>query len=93
MAKEKLVEESPATDLPEHIKILFEETSAREKLSEPARNLNAASQFDAYPLPRIDETFEALSGSHYFTILDLLSGYWQVDLTEAARMKSAFTEQ
>ena len=48
-------------------------------------------QFDAYPLPRTDETFEALNGSRYFTTLDLLSGYWQVGLTEAVRMKSAFT--
>ena len=29
--------------------------------------------------------------SHYFTTLDLLSGYWQVGLTESARIKSAFT--
>ena len=55
------------------------------------RRLNAVTQFDAYPLPRIDETFEALSGSRYFTTLDLLSGYWQVGLTESARIKSAFT--
>ena len=34
VADEKLVEESSVTDLPEPIKILFEETCAREKLSE-----------------------------------------------------------
>ena len=55
------------------------------------RRLNAVTQFDAYPLPRIDKTFKALSGSRYFTTLDLLSGYWQVGLTIAARIKSAFT--
>ena len=55
------------------------------------RRLNAVTQFDAYPLPRIDETFEALNGSRYFTTLDLLSCYWQVGLTETARIKSAFT--
>ena len=54
------------------------------------RRLNTLTQFDAYPLPRIDETIDSLAGSKFFTTLDLLSGYWQVGLTEAARQKSAF---
>ena len=54
------------------------------------RWLNSVTQFDAYPLPCIDETFEALSGARFFTTLDLLSGYWQVGLTPEARLKSAF---
>ena len=55
------------------------------------RRLNAVTQYDAYPLPRIDESLDALSGSHYFSTLDLVSGYWQVPLSEDAREKSAFT--
>jgi transposase InsO family protein/predicted aspartyl protease len=54
------------------------------------RRLNAVTRFDAYPLPRIDETFEALSGARYFCTLDLISGYWQVGLTERAKQRSAF---
>ena len=54
------------------------------------RRLNTVTLFDAYSLPRIDETIDSLAGSKFFTILDLLSGYWQVGLTEAARQKSAF---
>ena len=54
------------------------------------RRLNAVTQQDAYPLPRIDESLEALAGSQYFTTLDLLSGYWQVPLDADAREKSAF---
>ena len=57
------------------------------------RRLNSVTQFDVYPLPRIDETFEALSGARFFTTLDLLSGYWQVSLTPEARLKSAFAVQ
>jgi hypothetical protein len=54
------------------------------------RKLNEMTKTDAYPLPRIDETLEALSGARFFTTLDLLSGYWQVGLTPEARLKSAF---
>ena len=54
------------------------------------RKLNQVTQFDAHPLPRVDETLEAVDGSKFFTTLDLLSGYWQVGLTLEARLKSAF---
>ena len=54
------------------------------------RRLNSVTEFDAYPLPRIDETLEALGGARFFSTLDLISGYWQVGLTPEARLKSAF---
>lgn len=54
------------------------------------RRLNAVTQYDAYPLPRIDESLDALSGSQYFSTLDLMSGYWQVPLDEDAKEKSTF---
>ncbi len=54
------------------------------------RKLNTVTKFDAYPLPRIDETLEALGGAKWFTTLDLISGYWQVGLTPEAKLKSAF---
>lgn len=54
------------------------------------RKLNEVTIKDAYPLPRIDESLDALSGSKYFSTLDLTSGYWQVELDEEARDKAAF---
>ena len=54
------------------------------------RQVNALTIKDAYPLPRIDDTFDALAGSRWFSTLDLASGYWQVDLDEDAKSKSAF---
>jgi hypothetical protein len=39
------------------------------------RRLNAVTINDAYPLPRIDDSFGHLSGSCWFSTLDLCSGY------------------
>lgn len=55
------------------------------------RKLNAVTRFDAFPLPRIDETLESLTGARFFPTLNFLSDYWQVGLTEQVRLKSIFT--
>ena len=39
------------------------------------RRLNSVTQQDPYPLPRIDESLDALAESRYFSTLDLMSGY------------------
>ena len=54
------------------------------------RKLNDVTRKDAYPLPRIDATLDTLAGSKWFSTLDLLSGYWQVEMAESDRQKTAF---
>jgi hypothetical protein len=39
------------------------------------RLLNKITIKDIFPLPRIDDTIDALYGARYFSTLDLLSGY------------------
>ena len=54
------------------------------------RKLNGVTRKDAYPLPPIDDTLDTLSGSKWFSTLDLISGYWQVEVNEKDREKMAF---
>ncbi|OWY90511.1 Gag-pol fusion protein [Phytophthora megakarya] len=54
------------------------------------RALNKVTKRDVYPLPRIDETLEALGGTRLFTTLDLRSGYWQIKVPKGDRDKTAF---
>ena len=54
------------------------------------RRLNIATVKDAYPLPRINDTLDMLAGKQWFSTLDLASGYWQVSLSQEARIKTVF---
>jgi len=55
------------------------------------RKVNSVTHKDAYPLPRIDATLDSLAGSSYFTTLDLASGYWQIEMEETDKEKTAFS--
>ena len=54
------------------------------------RKLNQITKKDSYPLPRITEALDALGGARYFSTLDLRSGYWQVEMDNDSKEKTAF---
>ena len=54
------------------------------------RKLNQCTIKDAQAIPRVDDTLHLLAGSKYFSTLDLKSGYWQVELKEKDKAKTAF---
>uniref|UniRef100_A0A8C1YTF7 Gypsy retrotransposon integrase-like protein 1 n=1 Tax=Cyprinus carpio TaxID=7962 RepID=A0A8C1YTF7_CYPCA len=53
--------------------------------------LNEVSEFDGYPMPRVDELLDRLGRARYISTLDLTKGYWQIPLSEAAKPKTAFS--
>ena len=53
------------------------------------RRLNIVTVKDAYPFPWIDDTLDMLAGKQWFSTLDMASGYWQVSLSQEARIKTA----
>ena len=55
------------------------------------RKLNAVTTLDAYPLPRADVCLDELAGSRYFSCMDLVSGYWQLEMDESSIPKTAFS--
>jgi len=46
---------------------------------------------DSYPLPRIDDLLDQLSGNAWFTTLDLKSDYWQIKIRLEDKGKMAFS--
>lgn len=53
--------------------------------------LNDISSFDEYPMPRVNELSDRLSGARYISTLDLAKGYWQVPLATEDKEKTAFS--
>ena len=54
------------------------------------RKLNQITRKDSHPLPRITEALDSLGGAHYFSTLDLRSGYWQIEMEDDSKEKTAF---
>ena len=54
------------------------------------RTLNKIVRPVSYPLPLIDDILSLLGNAKYFTALDLKSGYWQVQLDDDSKEKTAF---
>lgn len=54
------------------------------------RKINSMTLDDRYPLPRISTVLDTLSGSTFFSTLDLTSGYWQVPVKEEHKERTAF---
>lgn len=54
------------------------------------RRLNAVTQRDSYPLPRMDDCVDSLGSATIFTTLDANWGYWQLPVREKDKAKTAF---
>ena len=55
------------------------------------RKLNEKTIGDAYPLPNIEEILDQLGHAHYFTTLDLASGFHQIPMNPVHAPKTAFS--
>lgn len=71
--------------------VLVRKTDGSLRLCVDYRKLNLKTRRDAFPLPRIDESLDALCGAKFFSTIDLASGYHQVAVKKDDRPKTAFT--
>ncbi|UYV72118.1 hypothetical protein LAZ67_9001871, partial [Cordylochernes scorpioides] len=71
--------------------ILVKKRDGKYRFCVDYRKLNNVTVKDIYPIPRIDEVMDTLQGSTYFSAIDLRSGYWQVEVEERDKEKTAFT--
>ena len=71
--------------------VIVRKKDGRIRLCVDYRKLNTRTVRDAFPLPRIEESLDVLRKAKYFTSLDLMSGYLQVQVAHKEQQKTAFT--
>ena len=54
------------------------------------RKVNSKTIKDSYPLPRLDDIIDSIGEARFVTKLDLMKGYYQIELTDRAKIISAF---
>lgn len=55
------------------------------------RHNHLKTRKDSYALPRIEELLDCLAGSKFFSVVDMKSGYYQLEIREKHRERTAFT--
>lgn len=55
------------------------------------RRLNRVVEFDCEPMPDVEAIFSSVSGSKYFSKMDLTKGYWQIPMASNSQAYTAFS--
>lgn len=70
--------------------VIVKKKSGEKRLCVDYRALNNRTKRDHYPLPRVEDLLDELSGHNMFVSLDLASGYYQIPIREQCQEKTAF---
>ena len=71
--------------------VIVEKKDGSKRFCVDYRQINDITITDAHPIPRIDDLLEQFREANWFSSLDLASGYWQIEMDEKDREKTAFT--
>ena len=69
--------------------VLVPKPGNKVRLCTDYRKLNSVTIKDGFPLPHID-ILDSIGNAAYFTQIDMLKGYYQIPLTDTAKIMSAF---
>ena len=70
--------------------VLVKKKTADVRLCVEYRKLNAITNKDSFPLLRIDDVLDMLDGQKIFSTIDLTAEYWQIEMDDESKEKTAF---
>jgi hypothetical protein len=70
--------------------VVVEKKNGKLRLCVNYKELNEHTITDKFPMPRIDEIFDSLTGAKWFSSLDAAQGFWQIKVDEQHKPKTAF---
>ena len=70
--------------------VLVKKTDGIVRVCIDYRKLNDGTIKDAFPIPKIDQSFDALKEAKVFLSMDLAGGYWQIPVAPEHCHKTAF---
>lgn len=70
--------------------VLVKKKDGSERFCVDYRKLNSVTRRDSHPIPHVQDTLDCLHGTCYFSCMDLRSGYWQVEVDDESKPKTAF---
>ena len=90
MLKNDVIQEAEASPWSSPVVLIRKPNGKDYRFCLDMRNLNRVTKKDSYALPRIDDTLDALHGAVFFSSVDLMSAYWQLELDEESRHLTTF---
>lgn len=88
LEKDGIVEESQSSWC--HPVVLTRKKSGSLRFCVDFRKLNDVVELDGFELPKISEIINTLRGQEYFTKIDLKDGFFQIDIKDSDKEKTAF---
>src|SRR5581483_5583838 len=70
--------------------VLVGKKSGKKRFCIDYRKLNTNTKIDVYLISRIDDLLEKFRISKWFTTIDLANRYWQIEMEEVDKEKTAF---
>jgi transposase InsO family protein len=71
--------------------VVVRKATGKVRLCLDSRKLNEITVKDAFPLPLINDILGRLTGTTYLSSIDLKDAFWQIELEDEAKPKTAFT--
>jgi hypothetical protein len=70
--------------------VLVKKKDGKQRFCIDFRQLNKVTIRDVYPIPRIEDCLTALGGNCWFSTFDMHAGFWQIEMLEQDKQKTAF---